>query len=215
MVCCSLGHCPSEFSRYGQAVGRAIRCEIAEVSWRITHPTPPDPTRSQTCRTHAPHHAPHTPRATPRPWLPLVAQGEMLFLPSAWWHEVDTFASEMPSSSPSPSPTGRALSINFWFRAEWPTTTLRQLEAEIDHLDPRSRAPALRQLGFDLAQRGRAFEASALLQRALTLAPGDAEAGEALAGLRARFGDFAGRGGAVPWHDGHHGATAQPAAPRR
>ena len=43
-----------------------------------------------------------------------VRAGEMLYLPSAWWHEVTSEAE-----------AGRSLSLNFWFRAEWPRSTLR------------------------------------------------------------------------------------------
>jgi hypothetical protein len=48
-----------------------------------------------------------------------VRAGEMLYLPSAWWHEVTSEAEG-----------GRSLSLNFWFRAEWPSSTLRRPHAE-------------------------------------------------------------------------------------
>ena len=117
-------------------------------------------------------------------------QGQLLFLPSAWWHEVDTSPSDH-HPTPSLDEGGalldhRALSINFWFRAEWPRQTLRLVEREVEDLDLELRGPALRQLGFELAQRGR-LDAAALLQRSLNF-EADKEAAATLAALRARFG---------------------------
>ena len=110
-----------------------------------------------------------------------VQEGEMLFLPSAWWHEVESHAVE-----------GRSLSLNWWFKAEWPRKTLHAVSAEVEapggHLAPTQRAPAYRQLGVELAQRGRAHDAAPLLRRALDLEPGDDVANTALEMLRARFG---------------------------
>ena len=70
----------------------------------------------------------------------MVRAGEMLYLPSAWWHEVT-----------SEGDAGRSLSLNFWFRAEWPRGTLRHLTAEAAALRPPLRASAYRQLGTELA----------------------------------------------------------------
>eukprot|EP00966_Prymnesium_polylepis_P055593 1285796-Prymnesium_polylepis.1 len=118
-----------------------------------------------------------------------VHEGEMLFLPSGWWHEVDTEGGATSSAGRGngDDALGRSLSINFWFRAEWPRETLRLAEREVEDLERPLRAPALRQLGLDLAQRGRAADASALLQRSLELEP-DQEVAAVLQTLRARFG---------------------------
>ena len=101
----------------------------------------------------------------------------MLFLPSAWWHEVESHAAE-----------GRSLSLNWWFRAEWPRQTLRTVAAEVPDLALAQRAPAYRQLGLELAQRGRVHDAAPLLRRALDLEPGDDVTTTALEMLRMRFG---------------------------
>ena len=101
----------------------------------------------------------------------------MLYLPSAWWHEVT-----------SEGDAGRSLSLNFWFRAEWPRGTLRHLTAEAAALRPPLRASAYRQLGTELAQRGRGPEAMALLRVAAELEPRDADAAAMLATLERQFG---------------------------
>ena len=106
-----------------------------------------------------------------------VRAGEMLYLPSAWWHEVT-----------SEGDAGRSLSLNFWFRAEWPRGTLRHLTAEAAALRPPLRASAYRQLGTELAQRGRGPEAMALLRVAAELEPRDADAAAMLATLERQFG---------------------------
>jgi len=55
------------------------------------------------------------------------------------------------------------------------------------------RASAYRQLGLDLAQRGRGHEAAALLRMALELEPDDGDAAVMLKMLERQFGG-AGRG---------------------
>ena len=68
-------------------------------------------------------------------------------------------------------------------------STLGLLTAEAEALAPPPvQAAALRQMGLELAQRGRAADAAPLLRRALALAPEDEAAAAALAMLRARFG---------------------------
>ena len=69
----------------------------------------------------------------------------------------------------------------------------RHLTAEAAALDPPLRASAYRQLGLDLAQRGRAHEAAALLRQAVELKPDDDDAAAVLTLMEQRFGG-AGRG---------------------
>ena len=121
------------------------------------------------------------PEARARALACTVSAGEMLYLPSAWWHEVDSVAAPGGGGDGG---GGRSLSLNWWFRAEWPRGTLRHLTAEAERLPRAERAHAYRQLGLDLAQRGRAHDAAALLRRAVELAPADGDAAAALALLQ-------------------------------